>query len=667
MEYLAEESDEGGSSGPGRKDEEDRLAIIRRRLYARDEPPELRQREQELQRLGVTRQSQRPENEAGTIVSARYKNLALLRAKRWGRVLRFSGLLTLILVVIIAAVVTTFWYRSLQTVTEAQVALTITAPQEFTAGEEILYVVRYGNDSRVDWTNVELIFTPPRGFTYRGSNAEIEQIGRQVMLKAGALASGGSGELHVRGQLIGEQNETASSMAELFLTPENFPSGKFLKSSALATTITALPLEVSLNIPGDAASGERAVGTIAARNLSNQTLNGVYVRLLPAPGVQLAPEDPDFSLGFSAVGTEWLLPTLDSLSESEVTFVFRVEGQTGEKRVIDVEAGIRQAGEDFVQRELTHVLTVSATEVVVEQLYNGSAGPLTVRAGETVQGVVRYHNVGSVGLTGVIVDVSFEGLTFDAGSLDLDGHGSYDPVTRRVRWSAASVPELAVVQPQQSGELTFSFRVLPTDLLPTTGGEIKNHVLVTTATVDSPALPAPVGQPRRVISDRAVLSLRSDLILQATALYDDGRLGLTSTGPLPPRVGEITSYTIRFRVGTTLNDVSGVQLTGVLPDGVRHTGKQYATSGEVAFNERTGELVWTMPFMEGLTGRAAPHQELHVQVEITPGEDKRDQEVALLNKVLLEAVDQFTDEALAESVSAFPSTGTAALGKGSVQ
>lgn len=667
MDDPIEDEGEGAAEEPGAPQPEDQIAVIRRRLYARDEPPDLQQRGRDLQRLGMRRQPERPEDEAGTIASAKYKNLALLRAKRWGRVLRFSGVLAFLLVLVTAAVAVTVWYRSLQAVTEAHVALTVTAPQEFTAGEEIIYVIRYGNDSRVAWNNVELLFTPPRGFSYRGSSADVEQAGRQVVLKVGALASGGSGELHVRGQLIGEQNETAAAQAELWLTPENFPGGRFLKSSVLATTITALPLDVSLDIPSDAASGERAVATITARNLSNQELVGVYVRLKPAPGLQLAPEDSDFSVGFSTVGTEWLLPPLKSLEEAERVFVFRVEGQTGEKRVIDVEAGIRQDEEDFVQRELTHVVTVSATEVVVEQLFNGSAGPLTVQAGETVQGVVRYHNVGTVGLTGVIVDVSFEGLIFDPGSLSLGGRGSYDPVTRRVQWSAATVPELAVAQPQQSGELSFSFRVLPTERLPTTGTEVKNHVLVTTATVDSPDLPTPVGQPRRVISDRAVVSMRSDLILDATALYDDGRLGITSTGPLPPRVGETTSYTVRFRIGTTLNDVSGVQLTAVLPDGVRHTGERYTTGGEVAFNERTGELVWTLPFMEGLTGHAAPHQELHVQVEITPGEDKRGQAVALLNKLVLQAVDQFTDEALEARVSEFSSTSTAAGGKGGVE
>lgn len=646
---------------------EEQFSVTRRGLYAREEPPDLQERERELQRLGVRRQPILLENETGTITSAKYKNIALLRAKRWGRVLRFSGLLALILVLLIAAVVVTVWYRSLQAVGEAQVALVVAAPQEFTAGEEIIYTVSYGNESRVAWHNVELVFTPPRGFTYRGSNTQIEQLGRQVALKVGSLASGAGGELHVRGQLIGEQNETATARADLTLTPENFPGGRFLKSSVLATTITALPLDVSLDIPSDAASGERAVATITARNLSNQELNGVYVRLTPAPGLQLAPEDSDFSPDFNAVGNEWLLPRLASLEQAEQVFVFRVEGQTGEKRVIDIEAGIRQGEEDFVQRELTHVVTVSATEVVVEQLYNGSAGPLTVNAGETVNGVVRYHNVGSVGLTGVIADVLFEGLVFDPGSLALGGRGSYDPVARRVHWSAATVPELAVVQPQQSGELSFSFRVLATERLPTSGVEVKNHVLVTTATVDSPDLPTPAGQPRRVISDRAVLSLRSDLILDTTALYDDGRLGITSTGPLPPRVGETTSYTLRFRIGTTLNDVSGVQLTAVLPDGVRHTGKRYLTGGEVAFNERTGELVWTIPFIEGLTGRAVPHQELHVQVEITPGEDKRGQAVSLLNKLVLQAVDQFTDEILTTSVSEYPNTSTASSSKGTVQ
>ena len=645
------------------------LSLIRRRLYARDESAELQRRQQELQSLGITRrQPAKPGTEVGTITQARYKNLALLRAKRMGRFLGFSGLLVLIVVIVGSGIAATLWYRSTQTVTVSQITLSVAAPQEFTAGDEIIYVISYANDSWVNWINTELAVTPPRGFTFRGSNAEVEHIGRQVVFRREALASRETGELHVRGQLIGEENETAVAQAEFFITPENFPSGRFTKSALLATTITALPLDVSLNIPSDAASGERVLATINVRNLSNNTLQGVYLRPLPAPEIQLALEDSEFSPGFQEVGSEWLLPDLQPLEEVQRTLVFHLDGLPGEKRVIDIETGIRQGEEDFVQRELTHVVTVSATEVVVDQFYNGSAGPLTVRPGEEVSGQIKYRNVGSVGLKEVIMKVAFEGAPFDAASLNLGGVGSYDPTTRTITWSSATVPELAVVQPQQESVLNFSFHILPIEQFPLSGDEAKNQVLVTTATVDSPDLPAPVGQPRQIISDRAVLSVKTDLTLAADAFYDDGRLGITSSGPLPPRVGQTTTYTVRFRIGTTLNDVSDVVLTAVLPDGVRYTGQKYSTAGEMQFNDRAGELTWTLPFMEGLTGRARPHQELHIQVAIIPGENTRGQAVQLLNKVELEAVDQFTDEAVTTALSTqFPTTNTAVPGKGNVQ
>lgn len=649
------------------EEEKDDLGVIRRRLYAREESEELQQRGEELHRLGVTRRSIIERPKSREILSAlKFKNLALLRAKKWGRVLRFSGLLAFGIVVVLIMVALTVWYRSTRTVTESQVALSIEAPGELTAGEEIIYRIPYGNESRVDWENVELVVNVPRGFTFRGSNQEVEKLGKQLVVKYGKLASGESGELHVRGQLIGEQNETATVLAELVLTPENFPSGRFTKQAVRATTITALPLDVSLNIPDDAASGERVMASVTVRNLSNNTLEGVYLQLNMAAGMQLAVEDGGFTPGFSVPAAGWQLSSLDSLQEEELTAVFYVEGQPGEKRVIDIKAGIRQGEEDFIQRELTHVVTVSASEVVVDQLYNGSSNPLTVRAGERVMGEVHYGNVGTVGLKDVIIEVQFEGTSFDPASIDLEA-GSYDPEKRTIAWSAATVPELAVLQPQQEGVLKYSFNILPIGQFPTSGEATKNHVLVTTATISSPDLPAPVGQPRKVISDRAVLSARTDLILDATALFDDGRLGLTSSGPVPPEAGKTTSYTVRWRIGSTLNDVADVRLIAVLPDGVTYTDQMYKTGGEFAFNDRTGEIVWTLPIMNGLVGRAAPYQELHVQVSIKPGEDKRGQNVLLLNRTELSAVDQFTDEAVEVNLAEFPDTGTAVPGKGVVQ
>ena len=181
------------------------------------------------------------------------------------------------------------------------------------------------------------------------------------------------------------------------------------------------------------------------------------------------------------------------------------------------------------------------------------------------------------------------------------------------------------------------------------------------------ALQGQIRRPLEVVSDRAVMSVRTDTLLRTDAFYDDGRLGLTSSGPLPPKVGETTSYTLRTRVGTTLNDVSDVRLEMVLPDGVSHTGDTFKTGGDLEFNDRTGQFLWTFPQITGLTGRGSPPHELHVQVAITPGENLRGKIIDLLNKVEVRFTDQFTDQVVTEDLSQFPTTDTAVRSRGTVE
>lgn len=661
------ESAEPAGGGSRQEGDEEQLGIVRRGLYARDEPEALRQRQEALHRLGIARRPRGGvEHEADRLSATTYRNVVVLRAKRWGRILRFSSVILVVLVAGVIGIIGTVWYRSQVTVTDEHIAISVAGPQEFTAGAEVIYTVRYGNRSRVDWHQVELAFTPPRGFTVRGGAPELTPAGKQLVLAVGELPSKAEGAVEIRGQLLGEQNETAVAEANLTITPDNFPSGRFTRSAALATTITALPLEVATSIPDDAASGERVRAAIDVRNLSDQALARVYVRLKPAPGAELLTNDTDFSAGFDAAASEWVLPQLQALETHSLTFVIAVAGQTGEQRQVDIEAGIRQDEEDFVQRRLTHIVSISATEVVVDQRFNGASEGVIVRPGEGVTGEVSFRNVGTVGLKDVIIKVSLEGVGYDPARLKLSS-GAYDPTTRTIFWTAATVPELSVVQPQETGVISYSFTVMKLADFPRDPATGKNNVMVSTAVVDSPDLPAPPGQPRQVVSDRAVLAVESEPIFTAMAFYDDGRLGLNSEGPLPPEVGQRTTYTVRFRVGTTLNDVGDVALSAVVPDGASLTGNYYATGGTVTFNDRAGQVEWQLPQIEGMTGRTLPPQELHVQVAVVPGDNQRGDEVALLNAAAVRMVDQFTDRELRASADELPTTDTAAPGKGEVR
>lgn len=655
-----------GDTTPLPNSETSRLSQLRRQLYARDESETLKSRDEDLHRLGIRRTMVPAEGASLEQQPVLYQKLASLRAKRHRRWLLFGGGSVLIILLFGGAVAGTLWYRIRHNVTPEQIALTLEAPTEIAAGDTVTYRVKLRNESFVDWQNLEVTFEPPSGFRYSSSSLPLERSGKQYTGRVERLASQEEFMVEIMGQVLGEQNATLTAGAELVFTPENFPSGRFTRATLASTTIASVPVEVSIDATAESESGQRIIMTVQIRNTSSNPLAAAYLKLNPSPGVQLAVEDSEFSPAFSVIDSSWDLGTLPPLSDTSRRVIAFVEGQGGERREIALEVGVQEGQEKIIQRELSHVITLTTSALAIEQLYNDASSTLTVTPGQKVSGLLKYSNIGTTGLKNAVVKVAFEGAGLDPSSFVLK-QGAYDPRDRTITWTAASVPELATIQPQQEGTLPFEFLILPVESFPREGEAIKNHTLVATATIDSPDLITATGEKRNLVSDRTVLSIGTALTLDATAFYDDGRLGITSSGPLPPKAGEQTTYTVRFRIGSALNDVGEVRLRAVLPDGVTYTGKNYITVGAIDFNDRTGEIVWTIPQLAGGTGRVRPSEELHVQVAIVPGEHQQGEKISFLNHLKLEGTDLFTEFSVQQELTVFPDTDTAASGKGKVQ
>ncbi len=637
------------------------IGILKKQLYAQEESAELKMR---AKQLGTPKKITSLKLSGGP-AQPDLVDIIKKRAKRRRKIFKWSIITGLILVAFGGAAAMTYIYRQAQQVKEDQIGIALNAPADVTAGEEITYAIDYQNNSRVEWKNVELFFTPPAGFRYSASEPPATQAGQQRLIAIGTLAAGQKGTATISGRLIGELNASVLARAELVISPVNFEKARLSRSQTVNTTIAAVPLEIAIEASNNAAGGERLLAVLRVRNTSTIALDGAVLRLLPADGLQFATEDEQFSANYSVLDSWWELPPIEPLEEVTRNAVLHVSGQPGEKRTLGVQGAIKQDGEVYVLREVSHVITVSASELAVTQLYDGSDQPQVVKAGQKLAGVVKYKNVGTVGLKNVIIALTFEGEGFDPASLDLK-QGAYNPITRTITWTAASVPQLAAVLPQREGELEYAFSILPIDQFPAVA-TAKNQSLITSATIDSPDLPTPTGQDRRVISDRLELPIGTEVSLQVDSFYDDGRLGIDSSGPVPPEVGEQTTYTLRFRLGSTLNDIGDVRLVAVLPDGVTYLNRIYKTAGDVEFNERTGEISWSIVTVEGLTGRSKPPQELHVQVGITPGENLRGEIIQLLQSAKVEALDLYTDESVTYTLSSFPSTETASPKQGKVE
>lgn len=630
------------------------LGNLNRQLYVREEPKDIKTRITKLRSTKVTDKA----SEKYTLQQPGLVNVMEARKKRHQRILLITIGIIVVLGLFAAAVGATVWYRSSHHVTQSQLGLKIEAPTEFTAGEHITYTVRYKNESRVDWKNVEVLFEPPQNFIFSEAEKDYRLDGRRYIFSLGDLASGKDGSFTVTGQLLGAQNEVASARMELNISPINFDRVRITTSQVISTTIVSVPIRISVEATENAASGEKVVAKIRVQNTSSQSIENLRLRLEPSGGIQLATEDQIFTAGFSVLDSWWELPKIEPFVDAVYNVVIYPEGSAGERRNLGIKVLYASDGDPKLLSETNHLITISASELFVDQVFNDQKEVPAVNPGDRIIAKVEYKNIGTTGLSNIVIKTKLEAPGFDPTTLRLTNGGAYNPTERTITWTAASVPQLISLQPQQGGTLEYEFVVLAADKFPT-GENDKNQAIIVTSTVDSTDLPTPVGGEQRVISSRTTLPINTDLLVAADAFYDDGRLGLPSSGPLPPEVGKQTTYTIRFRLGSALSDIGNVRLRAVLPDGVKYTTKSYKTAGEFVFNERAQEIVWTIPQVEGLSGRVRPGPELHVQVAVTPGENVRGQRLLLVKSVEAEATDLYTDQQVQDTISTLPSTETA--------
>jgi len=641
----------------------EKIRNLQRELYGREESETIQDRGDEITQLGLRHSPVPVESTAHDPV--KFKDMSGEAGARRRRIIIWSVSGVVLVAIFAATIALTLWYRVRQNVTPDQMNIEVVVDKEFTSGEEIVYQINFANESFVDWQDVEVVFEPPAGFTATDTPPELIESGSQYAFPVGRLDSKARDSFSLTGRLVAEENASVVARAEIQLTPVNFPSGRFDKSALATTTVVAQPVDVSISMTQQAGKGERVLASITVRNKSGTPLTNGYIGLEPTPGLELATGDPQFTAGYDPLSGEWAIPTIESLASETYTVVLFVEGEPGEQRTLTVKVGIRQGEDRFVQRSGSAVVTISASELTVAQSYEAAASPLTVRTKQRVDGKIKYRNSGTVGLKDIIITAVIDGNGVDESSLRLRD-GAYNPTTKTITWTSASVPDLALLNPQDEGELQYSFIIHDPVDFPDDDSGVNNNIIII-ASIDSPDVRVPVGQERQPVTDRYVMSVASDILLGGDAFYDDGRLGITSEGPLPPEAGETTSYTVRVRLGSSLNDVGDVRVAVGLKEGVTYTEETVATTGELSFNERTNEVVWTIPKVAGGTGRISPFEDLHFQVSITPGEHQRNSPVVFLSRLSATASDLFTDIELDALVSGLPSTQTAAPGKGRVR
>lgn len=283
---------------------------------------------------------------------------------------------------------------------------------------------------------------------------------------------------------------------------------------------------------------------------------------------------------------------------------------------------------------MAYPLPLDPPFLVTELVVNGNTNSTsTVTAKQDLDITVNWRNPLPVRIQDARIDVLLGGA-FDTASVDPQD-GFYDSATQSVIWSKDDYSEFAVIEPGQSGQV--SFRMKPK----TTGaqGQVATDPSISMRANIFGTIEGGVVQSAQSV-DESTITVASDFILLADVQYATG--ALVNSGPLPPKVGEQTTYTVALTVTNSSSTVTDGVVRMTLPLYVTWLSIITPQQTPIVYNPTTREVAWTVGAVEAGAGYTKPAKQVSFKVGITPSASQVGTNPALTSAITLSGVDTFT-------------------------
>lgn len=513
------------------------------------------------------------------------------------------------------------------------ILVTLRGSDTATSAEPVTFTFEYTNNNIAGISGGKVIFEYPETFLPDAA-AGLSIAPTRAEMTVGEIPSRGTGQVKISGKFYASRGDQATLLATLHL--DSGSSGKTLEKQAeKEVRLISLPLFFEIAAPTELASDQEVQYEIQYGNEGANTFSGLQIRLEYPRGFTFVDAEPRASSGDAT----WLINDFKSRDQGKIVVRGRLVGERDEQKLVHGGIGVvREDGRFVAYREHERRTRIAASPFIILQTVNGSASPLSVDPGQRLSYQIAYKNEGNVGIRDAILTAEMGSPYIDWSTLQLGSGGAYVESSKTIFWKASDVPALSRIDPGQSGSVSFSVATYSDlkDRFP----NVREFSLWSVAKVDSPDIPALNGGVTKVVaSGTFTVKLNAAVATDFKGYYQD--TVFSNSGPMPPVVGQETTYTFHYSVASSLNNIENARVSILLPTGIRYTGKRSPESEKMVFNERSNELVWDIGTLE-----PGKNRELVFQVAAVPSPGSVDQEMTLVSKATFTGRDTFTGQEL---------------------
>ncbi len=513
------------------------------------------------------------------------------------------------------------------------VAIEIFAPSQVSAGEHVEYTVVTKNKSSLTLKSAELAFHFPQGFMEERDEKLIIAGPKTIVI--GTLAPGEEHRLAFKAVAFGLEGEEKRARAILSYTPEkiNVP---FESSKDHALSISFVPVVLTFAFPSELTIGKEFEIRLGYTSTSS----------IPFPDTRLIFEPPD---GFTVLGSVppptlenfiWGIGDLTRKTSGEILIRGVLTGSGVEKKVFRAQLGrYDPEARDFIlyQKGETEVL-VGLPRFVIREEFSGVKRDV-VEAGARLQGKIIYKNESDDILENVALHATFEGAAFDFSSVSAK-EGILVSATHTITWSQDTKKELRLIEAGEEGEVDFSVSILD----PILQESFKDKEF--TVTVKG------LAQMNNVTLSEAKTTFKVASRLQFIQSGFFSGSPFTSSGPIPPKVGAKTTYTVSWQLLNYYNDLTNVTVRAALPAYASWEGRMSPSNANLSFDIHTGEVIWLVGDLAASTGIHMPVRQVQFQVGVTPLTQHIGTSPELISEAIASGLDTFTNGTLENIASA---------------
>ncbi|MDP2668845.1 MAG: hypothetical protein Q8P07_03375 [bacterium] len=515
----------------------------------------------------------------------------------------------------------------------------IVGDKEVRSGDRISWQVRITNANNIAIEDAVLVFNYPEGSTsLLGQMPEGIFRSRQNL---NTINPGESVTQTYNAYVFGARGSSKKVSAVLEYRPKG-SSATFGKDASFVLNIVRSPVTIAFNIPENLRIGQTMEFEIRYNSQSDKDLSNLSVELLMPEGFQYESADPppsaDNSKKFGAAKTlGWYIGSLRPAQDGVIKVKGKISGSELEVQNFQASLGVMLPDKVTISAYDSAVapIVLHSPFLAISILAKGQKAYITF-PGDLISFEISWKNNLPVSVSEAILEMRLDSLPVDMRSLRVM-EGFFRDSTKSLVWNASSHPDFKSIPPGASGKVQFDFKTKSS--FPLESGEGRPVIKL-----------APTFKSNNVIAGfegvdtggRAEMEIKvsSKLQLSARAVYFDAPI--PNTGPMPPKVGSETTYTITWSLANMVNDVDNVTVTSSLPPYMNFKNVFIPANSALVYDQNTGELQWKLGRVPAGTGFLSPAMQVSFQVGIVPGEDQVNFSPIIINDAKATGKDNFT-------------------------